>query len=64
MPDENTKITLDIDLKQANVILVALAEQPWRIANDVIITVRNQMIQHMNPPQNNVSQFTPSNVGD
>jgi propanediol utilization protein len=65
MPDDNTKITLEIDLKQANIVLVALAEQPWRIANDVIIAVRNQMVQQMQhqQPQNNVAQFTPGSVG-
>jgi hypothetical protein len=59
MPDENTKLNIVIDLKQANIVLTALADQPWRIANDLIIAIRNQMMDQLNPPQtsNNVTQF-------
>ena len=63
MPDETTPITLTVELKQANVILSALAELPWRHSNDLIIAVRNQMLQQLQPaPQNNVAQFTPGSV--
>jgi len=61
MPDENTRITLDTDLKTANVILSALAELPWRISNETIVLLRNQIMEQIEP-KDNVKKF--NNTGD
>jgi hypothetical protein len=65
MPTVPDKVTLNLTLNNANIILNALAEQPWRIANEVIVDVRQQILKQVNPggQENNVSPFVPGNVG-
>ena len=63
----SNKIILDINLDQANTILNALGEQPWRLANDLIIFLRQQVmeqIQQAQPKQveDNIRQLAPGGV--
>jgi hypothetical protein len=53
----NPVINLQVDLKKANILLAGLAELPWRVSNDAIIEVREQMIKQMQQGSN-VTKFT------
>ncbi len=53
-------VTITLNINSANMVLNALAEQPWRIANDVILDIRSQLLKQINPQQN-VTQFQPPN---
>lgn len=41
-------VTLNMSVQQANIILNALAEQPWRVVNDLILDIRGQVTRQVN----------------
>ena len=61
MLNENTKVVLDVELKDAQIILNALVELPWRISNDLIGKLKNQITSQLETERSNVTQL---NTGD
>ena len=54
MSGSNTaNVSLNVSVQQANIILNALAEQPWRVVNELIIDLRGQITRQVPPRQEN-----------
>jgi hypothetical protein len=65
MPQIPEMVTLQLNIANANLILNALADQPWKITNDLIMDLRQQLLQQINPRQeSNVTPLTPPMAGE
>lgn len=43
-------VTIKLEVQQVDMILGALAEQPFKVVADLIINIRGQALAQLNPP--------------
>jgi hypothetical protein len=52
MANETDKITLEVELREAQIVLTALAELPWRVSNELIGKLSKQIQPQVEQPDN------------
>jgi hypothetical protein len=57
MANETDKIVLEVELKDANIIMTALVELPWKISNDLIGKLQKQIMPQVKQSDGNVVQM-------
>lgn len=54
MANETDKIVLEVELKDANIIMTALVELPWKISNELIGKLQKQIMPQVEQSGGNV----------